>query len=236
MNQNKVIGIIGIAGSAALLLATVISIVTFEEGVFSPLNCFFNELGLYTNGYFTMSSALVFNIGFILFGASLCVLMVFWGIRQATWGFGIVAFSGILTGVLAAALALFTLNFAKYHYVVAAAFFAAIFLFCAAYIVVSILSGRQKIGLLLIAFFSAICAALSAIFVISGGMAQLFIEDASMVGRLSFLPFALLGWISLLLFMALLVTLCANQFKNEPSTLSYLDQKTRRDSVRDFDF
>lgn len=237
MNQNKVFGIIGIAGAAILLLAIVIAIVTFEDGAFSPFSGFYSELGLYTGSYFSASSALIFNIGMILFGLALSGGMVFWGIRQNSWSFGAVSFFGILTGVMAAALALFSLNFSKYHYTISAVFSVAVFLFAASYIVVSMIAGRRSIAPLLVAFFAAICSALFAGYVISGGMTQVFIEDASMVGRLSFMPFAVLGWLSMLLLMALQVLLSLELLQDrEDVRYTPSAPMTRRSSMRDFDF
>src|SRR5690554_1709493 len=100
MNQSKLFGTIGIAGAALLLVGIVIAVVTFENGVFSPLNGFYSELGQYPGAYMGGSSALIFNILMALFGLMLCAFMVYWGIRQDSWPFGTVAFLGILTGVL----------------------------------------------------------------------------------------------------------------------------------------
>lgn len=237
MNQNKVFGSIGIAGAALLLVAVVISIITFEDGVFSPLSGFYSELGLYTNGYFSASSALIFNIGMLLLGLSLSAGMVYWGIRQNSWGFGIVSFFGLLTGVLAASLAVFSLNFARYHYIIAAVFSSAVFLFGVSYIIASIITGRRNIALLLTAFFAAVCGALFGGYVFSGSMMQVFVEDASMVGRLVFMPFAVLGWLSLLLLMALLVLFSLELLLDrQTARFTHLAEKVHRGSVRDLDF
>ena len=237
MNQNKMFGIIGIAGAAVLLLTIVIAIVAFEDGAFSPLNGFYSELGLYTGGYFSASSALIFNIGMILFGLGLGGSMVFWGIQQNRWSFGIVSFFGILTGVLAVAMALFSLNFSQYHYIITAIFSIAVFLFGVSYIIASMVTGSRSIAPLLVAFFAAICSALFAGYVILGGMTQVFIEDASMVGRLSFMPFAVLGWLSLLLMMTLSVLLSLEllQYRQE-ARYTPSSPPTRRSSMRDFNF
>lgn len=206
MNQKKLFGILGIAGAGVLLITTVIAIITFENGVFSPLNCFFNELGLYPGGYLTVSSALIFNIGMAVFGFAFCAFMVFWGICQNNWADGLVAFLGILTGVLAIAQAVFTLDFASYHYIVTAAFSVAVFALGAAFIIVSLTTGKNRsIATMLVAFFAAASGAVFAVYMFTGGMMQVFIEDASMVGRLNVMPLAIVGWFMLLLTMALLV-------------------------------
>ncbi len=237
MSQKRIFGTLGIAGAALLLVAIVISIIAFEDGAFSPLNGFFSELGLYTGGYFSASTALIFNIGMILFGLALCASMVFWGIRQNSWGFGAVSFFGILTGILSAALAIFSLNFSKYHYAVAAAFSIALFLFGTSYIIASMITGRRSIAPLLVAFFTAVCSALFAGYVITGGMTQVFVEDASMVGRLAFMPFAFLGWAALLLMIALQVLLSAELLQDGPEA-GYASEapSVRRSGMRDFDF
>jgi len=208
MNQNKLFGTIGIAGAALLLVGVVIAIITFENGAFSLLNGFYSELGQYPGAYMGGSSALIFNVLMALFGLFMCVFMVFWGIRQDSWPFGAAAFFGILTGVLAAAQAIFTLDYARYHYIVVSAFTVSAFLFGAAYIIAALATGRDgSIAPVLVAFFTAICSAVYAGFVISGGMTQVFVEDASQIGRLTFIPFAVVGWLMLLLVMALLVLL-----------------------------
>jgi MFS family permease len=208
MNQNKLFGIIGIAGAALLLVGIVIAIITFENGAFSPLNGFYSELGHYPGAYMGGSSALIFNVLMALFGLMLCAFMAFWGIRQDSWPFGAVAFLGMLAGVLAAAQAIFSLDYARYHYVTVAAFAVGAFLFSAAYIIATLATGRQNnVAPVLVAFFTAICSAVYAGFVISGGMTQVFVEDASQIGRLTFIPFAVVGWLMLLLVMALLVLL-----------------------------
>jgi hypothetical protein len=238
MNQNKLFGTIGIAGAALLLLGIVIAIITFENGAFSPLNGFYSELGQYPGGYMSGSAALIFNILTVLFGLLLCVFMVFWGIRQGSALFGAVSFLGILTGVLAAAQAIFSLDFAKYHYITVAAFSAAAFLFSAVYIIASLVSGRHSsIAPILVAFFSAICSAVYAGFVISGGMTQVFVEDASQVGRLSFMPFAVLGWLALLLLVALLVLLSIELIQDRQSSrMANLADKIRRSNAREIEF
>ena len=208
MNQNKVFGTIGIAGAVFMLVGIVIAIITFENGAFSPLNGFYSELGHYPGAYMGGSSALIFNVLMALFGLMMCAFMVFWGIRQDSWPFGAVAFLGILTGVLAAAQAIFSLDYARYHYIVVSAFAVSVFLFGAVYIIAALATGRDgSLAPVLVAFFTAICSAVYAGFVISGGMTQVFVEDASQIGRLTFIPFAVAGWLMLLLVMAMLVLL-----------------------------
>ena len=181
-----------------------IAVITFENGAFSLLNGVYSELGHYPGANKGGSSALIFNVLMALFGLIMCVFMVFWGIRQASWPFGAAAFFGILTGVLAAAQAIFTLDYARYHYIVVSAFAFSAFLFGAAYIIAALATGRNN-------SLASVCVLYMrrryAGFVISGGMTQVFVEDASQMGRLTFIPFAMVGWLMLLLIMALLVLL-----------------------------
>ena len=237
MNQKKLFGTLGVTGAALLLVAIVVSIITFEDGVFSPLSGFYNELGLYPGGYMTASSAMVFNVGMMLFGLILCAFMVFWGIQQNSWAFGAVSFLGIVTGALAIAQSVFTLDFARYHYIAATAFSAAVFVFGAAYIIASLVTGQNRnISAILVAFFAAACSAVFTGFMITGGMMQVFVEDASLVGRLSFMPFALVGWLSLLLLTALLVLLSVDALLDrQMAHFAGLAEKIRR-NARDIEF
>jgi len=238
MNQNKLFGTIGIAGAALLLAGIVIAIVTFENGAFSPLNGFYSELGQYPGSYLGASSALIFNISMALFGLAFCFFAVYWGIRQNSWAFGAAGFFGILTGVLAIAQAIFSLDYARYHYIAVAAFSAAAFLFSAVYIVASLVTGRHdNIAAVLVAFFAAICNAVFAGYVITGGMTQVFVEDASQVGRLSFMPFAIIGWLALLLAMSLLILLSVELIHNRQMTrMANLADKIRHNNSREIEF
>jgi hypothetical protein len=237
MNQKKLFGTLGVTGAALLLVAIVVSIITFEDGVFSPLSGFYSELGLYPGGYITASSALIFNVGMMLFGLIFCTFMVFWGIQQNSWVFGAVSFCGIVTGALAVAQSVFTLDFARYHYIAATAFSAAVFVFGAAYIIASLVTSQNRnISAILVAFFTAASSAVYTGFMITGGMMQVFVEDASLVGRLSFMPFAVIGWLSLLLIMALLVLLSVDVLMDrQMARFAGLAEKIRR-NARDIEF
>jgi hypothetical protein len=238
MNQNKLFGTIGIAGAALLLLGVVIAIVAFENGAFSPLNGFYSELGQYPGAYMTGSSVLIFNVCMALFGLTLVVFMVFWGVKQGSGAFGAVAFFGILTGALAVAQAIFSLDYPKYHYIVAAAFCAAAFLFSGLYIAASLITGRHRsIAAVLVAFFAGVCSAIFAGYVISGGMTRVFVEDASQVGRLAFMPFAAVGWLALLLVMVLVALLGVGLIADrQMSRMSSLADQIRRTNSREIEF
>jgi hypothetical protein len=89
----------------------------------------------------------------------------------------------------------------------------------------------------LVAFFGAICSAVYSGFIFSGGMTQVFIQDASQVGRLSFMPFAVVGWLSLLLVMVLVVLLSVELFQDrQMSRISMLADKVRRGNTREIEF
>ncbi len=237
MNQKKLFGTIGIAGAALLLVAVVVSTITFEKGAFSPLSGFYSELGQYPEGYLTASSSLVYNVGLAVFGLALCAFMVFWGIRQNSWAFGTVSFFGLFTGVLAVAQAVFSLDFARYHYIASAAFSAAIFAFAASYIIVSLAVGQSRnTAAILVAFFAAACGAVFAGYIITGGMTRVFVDDASQVGRLFLMPFAVVGWLSLLLVMALLVLLSVETLQDrQTARIASLAEKIRRNSTREIE-
>ena len=205
MNRSRqVFGVLGIVSAAVILISVIFSIVNFEDGVYSPAHCFVTELGLYTGGYFTASSALIFNIGIIISGLLLCAFMFYTGLQKNTVLNMAFSFIGMLTGVLIAALGIFTLNYTQYHYVVTIAFGISVFVLCVLYIIDEMLSQeRSKLGLakVIVAFISGITSALFAGYMLSGGMAQIFAQDAE-AARQSVMPFALIHWAAFLLIFA----------------------------------
>lgn len=196
MKSKKTAGIIGLAGMGIFIAAAAASMLTFERGAYSPLNCFVTELGLYPGGFMAASSALVFNIGLMLFGILFCIFMVMYGLRGDAPLNIAVSFFGVLTGILLTAEGLFSLNFYSYHYILASAFFVSLLIMCALFIVSKLLSASRRSALAqtIAAFLTAIAAALSAYFMITGGMAQVFTEDALGIGRVNVIPFAAVGW------------------------------------------
>ena len=189
---------------------SVIAIIIFEDGVYSPLRCFVSELGLYTGGYFTMSSALLYNIGSIIAGLAITVFMVFYGIRKNTWIDTGVAFFGMLAGVLLIAQSVYTLNYSSYHRIGLIALFLSIFVMCALYIITQ-LTGRSirdaRLAPIIVAFLAGCTSAAFAVFALTGGMVRVFAEDTAGAGRLSVIPFAIIEWAALLLALAFVVLL-----------------------------
>jgi len=210
MKKNRAFGLLGIAGVGVCVILLVVAIMLFEDGAYSPLGCFVSELGLYTAGYFTMSSALFYNIGTILAGAAIAVFMVYYGISKDTWTDAAFSFFGMLTGVLLIAQGVYTLNYAHYHIYGLIALFFSVFAMCAIYIVTRFVgSGIQNASLatLIVAFFAGCTSIAFAIFTLTGGVTQVFAEDAAEVGRLAVMPFAIIEWAALLLMFAFIVLL-----------------------------
>ncbi|MDD5016828.1 MAG: hypothetical protein PHO15_01860 [Eubacteriales bacterium] len=221
MNKNRqIFGILGIGGVGIFLIAVIISIIGFEDGVYSPAHCFVSELGLYTGGYFALSSALAFNLGLIVSGFIICAFMFFYGLQQDTLLNAALSFTGILSGVLIAAQGIYTLNYAQYHYIVTTAYFISIFVICALYIVAEMLGGGQKksgLAALIVAFLSGITSAVFAGYMLSGGMAKVFAEDAE-AARLNVMRFAVIEWASYLLTFALIAMLAISMLRDKKST------------------
>ena len=208
--QQRSFGILGIGGVGIYVIFLVIAVLIFEDGVFSPLHCFVSELGLYTGGYFTMSSALIYNIGTIIAGAVVIIFMVYRGTMKNAWDNAVFCFFGILSGVLLIAQGIYTLNYAQYHSLVMIAFFFSVFAMCAAYIIVQLVTNNIKhisLAAIIVAFAAGCTSAAFAVFELTGGMSKVFAEDASEVGRLSVIPFAIIEWAALLLMLAFIVLL-----------------------------
>ncbi len=211
MKQKRIAGALGLAGAVIFAAAAVTSIPMFERGAYSPFNCFVSELGAYTGASITFSSALVFNIGLMLSGVLFGVFMVMSGLRGETVLDTALSFFGVLTGILMAAQGLISLNFYTYHYFIASAFFVSLFIMCALYIVSNmVLRNRwSKPVPTIAAFLAGAAAALSAGYMITGGLTQVFEQDASGIGRLSFIPFAAVGWAAFTLFVVFIAAVSA---------------------------
>ena len=202
---KRITCILAFAAAAVLLGAIIISVITYEGG-FSPLNSFFNELGLFSGGYFAAAFPLLFNLSLILFGLVFGALMVIDGLEKATIQSTALGFFGALTGVLAMAQGIFTLNISQYHYIASAAFCISVFVLCALYVIFSLLErGRKRIAELIVAGCAGIACAVYAWYILSGGMSRFFVEDASLTSRTGISPFALVGWAAMALFMAFVV-------------------------------
>ncbi len=223
MKKNKQItGIIGIGGIVLLLAVIIYSMVSFEKG-FSPLGCFITELGFYTGGYMSMSPALIFNLGFIICGLVICAFFVNYGIQKSTKLNAAVSFFGMLSGVLLAAKGIFTLNFSQYHYIVSSAFFASVFVMSILFITDSMLSSNLKksnLANIIVAFFAGLTSVVFSGYTITGGMEKVFLEDSSVVGRLSIIPFAIIEWAAAALIIALFSMLAIQMFLGSRDTQS----------------
>jgi hypothetical protein len=197
--SSKIMGFVGLGGSGLLLAGVIAAMASFERGVYSPLSCFVTELGQYTGGYLSASSALFFNIGIVLFGLTFGLLMIWRGNRGETGMSAATGFFGALAGVLAAAQGIFTLNYTQYHYIVVSAFYFAAAVFCALQVAEWLRGSRsERFGLALLIFFfaaGALCLA-AGVFTATGGFERVLTEDISGAGRLLVVPFALIGWLA----------------------------------------
>lgn len=197
---SKSFGFAGLGGAALLMIGAIAAIACFENGVYSPLSCFVTELGMYTGGYLSAGSALYFNVGIVVFGFAFGLLSLWRAYCDGSALYAAIGFFGALTGVLAAAQGIFTLNYSSYHYIVVSAFYLAAFVFCVLQIIAWLRGGRSErfgLALLILAFAAAALSLASAVFTVTGGMARLFIEDISGAGRLLVVPFAVVGWLSI---------------------------------------
>lgn len=222
MRSKRIAGMLGLACVAIFTAAAVISALMFENGVYSPQNCFVTELGFYAGAFPAASSALVFNTGLMLSGILFGAFMIANGLRGETLLNTAVSFFGVLTGILMAAGGLFSLNFYTYHYILASAFFVSLFIMCALYIVSKMLSEdrRSAPAQTAAAFLTGAAAALSAIYMITGGMAQVFAEDALGIGRANVIPFAIIGWAAYALLLALIAAASIRMLAEKKATAS----------------
>jgi hypothetical protein len=197
MTKNaKIFGFAGLGGAALLLIGIIAAMASFERGVYSPASCFVTELGQYTGGYLFVSSALYFNIGLVVFGFAFGLLMIVRGGRGETTLSAAIGFTGALTGILAAAQGIFTLNYTQYHYIVVTAFYLSAFVFCVLQIVEALRGGEKRrfgTASLIVAFAAGALCLASGTFMLMGGMARVFFEDVQGAGRLLVVPFALIG-------------------------------------------
>lgn len=216
---KRITGIAAFAATALLLCAAVVAAI-FYKGGFSPLNGFFNELGLFSGGYFAAPFALFFNLSLILFGLVFGALMVLDGLEKATIQSTSLGFFGALTGVFAMAQGIFTLNISPYHYIVSAAFYISAFVLCALYAIFGWLErGRKHIASLIAALCAGATCAAYAWYILSGSMSHFFVEDASLTSRAGILPFALVGWAAMALFMAFIVLYAAESLGGSSKTM-----------------
>ena len=195
---SRIFGYVGLLGAALFLIGIITAMATFENGAYSPASCFVTELGLYTGGYLSATSALFFNIGIVLFGLSFGLLMIVRGNQCGTTLYMAIGFFGALTGVLAVAQGIFTLNYSQYHYIVVTVFYFAAAVFCALQIAAWLRERSERFGLalLIFAFAAGVLCLVSGVFTALGGFAQVLREDISGAGRLLVVPFAVIGWLT----------------------------------------
>lgn len=205
--SKKFFGIAGISSVVIFLAATIISIVGFENGAYSPASCFVGELGLFSGVFFSGSVAMFFNIGLIAAGLLFCVFMVHFGISKNSGIWAATSFFGVIVGVLIAAQGFFSLNYTQYHLIISTAFFAAMFVLCALFVIAAMRDNSTGLIKIILAFVAGILSAIFAGFMITGGMARVFAQDAAGVGRLNLNPFTLIEWAVFLALFALIAML-----------------------------
>lgn len=219
---KKALGILGIASAGIFLIAVIVSIMIFQDGVYSPANCFVSELGIYTGTYMAMPSALIFNIGMLLSGLILCAFMVVFGIGKNTILHSATSFFGILCGVLIAANGIFTLGYAQFHYSLLTAYFISAFIMCALYIVAEIATStwhESNLATMIVALLASVTSAVFAGFMLSDGMTEVFVQDLKQVARIPVMPFAIIEWVSVLLTFAFVTMLAIHMLIENKSVL-----------------
>lgn len=202
MNKIKLsFGIIGIAGAAVLLVLTLISIIGHES--YSLLNGFITELGKYPAAYMESSQQLTFNIGLIVSGLLVVVFMVGYGILKRNTWFVATSFFGVLTGVLISAQGVITLNVASYNYIFTFLLFISAALMSVLFIISTLMTDGFKLSSLaqlLVALTAGVVSIIFAVFVQIGNMPQIL--SVPLDGRITVIPFAIVGWVALLLIFA----------------------------------
>lgn len=215
---KHIFGILGIAASVILLGAAVAAVIM--NGA-SPLNTFYNEFGLFSGGYFVLATPLLFNLALVLFGLIFAACMVIDALAINTTRSTILGFFGALTGVLMAAQGIFTLNISQYHYIVSSAFYASAFVLCVLYIVFKFLDGGFKPSAsVIVAACAGIAGAVYVWYMLSGSMSSFFVDDASLASRASLVPFALVGWGAMALFIAFTVLYSIGLLYNKNKTIN----------------
>ncbi len=197
--SSKAMGLLCLCGAVLFFAGVIMAIALFDRGAYSPASGFVTELGQYKNGYFTVSSALYFNVGIVIFGLTFGLFMVWRGSRGETTLHAATGLTGAFAGVLMAAQGIFTLNFPQYHYIVAAVFYFAAALFCVLQIALWLKGGRSErfgLALLIIFFVAGALCLVSGVITATGGFVQVIKEDISGAGRLLFVPAAALGWLA----------------------------------------
>ncbi len=197
---SKMIGYVGLGGAVLFLIGIIAATASFENGVYSPLSCFVTELGHYAGKYLSATSALFFNIGIVAFGLTFGLQMIWRGNQNGTTLYAAIGLLGALTGVLAVAQGIFTLNYVQYHYIVVTAFYFSAVVLCVLQIAAWLRGERTErfgLGLLILVFVAAALCFASGAFTALGGFSQVLREDISGAGRLLVVPFAVVGWLAM---------------------------------------
>ena len=123
MTTSERVGpVVGVIGSAAFLVASVIAALAYSGTVgeaYSPLNHWVSELG--ERGVSAL--ALLFNIGLVVGGIALAVFFVALGrLRRSRWAWFYVPI-GIVAGISGALVGVFPMNEIGIHRIVALGFF-----------------------------------------------------------------------------------------------------------------
>lgn len=195
---SKIFGLLALCGALLLFVGVIMAIALFDRGEYSFASGFVTELGQYRDGYLSVSSALYFNAGMVIFGLTFGLLNLWRGSRGDTSLHAAAGFTGALAGVLAAAQGIFTLNFPQYHYAVVAAFYFSAFAFCVVQVVSWLKEDRERFGfaLLILTFAAGALCLASGIFTALGGFEGVLNEVIEGAGRLLVVPFALIGWLA----------------------------------------
>lgn len=205
MNRiNRLFGVIGIF--AAIVSAGALAVCVVCKSGFSPLHAFYNELGLFSGGFFVPSTALLFNLSFLLFGILFGALMLADAFMKDTITSTVLGFFGALTGVLAMALGIFTINFVQYHYIVSAVFHISAAVLCALYVLFNLTKrGKKPVATISAAVLTFAASGTYAYYILSGGMSAYLVAKASLPSRAGFEPLALVGWAAIALLMVFTV-------------------------------
>lgn len=212
--DRKLFGIIGIAGAGLCAAGVALAAVAMS---FSPLDGFLSQLGMASGRAMTLPYALFFNIGISVFGVSFGAYWVYRGLTQNSWRQTILGFLGALTGLLAVAQALFTLNYVPYHYYVLGAFYASVFVLAAVNIVFDLLWEQKNIACLIVGGLAGLCGAACAVYTLIGGMSNTLTQSISQTGG-GIEPFAVLGWTVLPLMLAFSVLLSAELLRGSETS------------------
>ena len=202
MNRiNRLFGILGIFAAIVLAGALAAAVIS-SSGGFSPLNALYNELGLFSGGYFVPSFALLVNLAFVLLGLVFGALMIADALLKDTAASTVLGFFGALTGVLAMAHGIFTLNVTQYHYIASSAFYISAAVLCVLYVVIKLVGrGKKPIASVIAAVLTCAAGGAYAWYMLSGNMSAYLVASASLTGRSGAEPFALIGWAALTLFL-----------------------------------